>query len=197
MSGFLTKQIEPQVLLDARRGKPAAQETLYLTFSTPVYTLAIRILRKPELAEEILQDTFMEVLQKLDSYRGDAPLGAWIRTIAMNKCLMHLRSAWNRYATPLEGRVQEALVYGHAGVTQAEAGAAMDLDQALGYLSARSRAVVWMHDVEGYTHAEIGKMMNRSTSFSKSQLSRAHSRLRDLLREPDEAQACMQVLNNY
>ncbi len=197
MSGFLKQQIEPQVLVEARRGSSAAQETLYRTFSTPVYTLAIRVLRKPDLAEEILQDTFIEVLQKLDGFRGEAPLGAWIRTIAMNKCLMHLRSAWNRYSRPLDGRLQEALVYGNAGYTQAEAGAAMDLDCALGFLSPRSRAVVWMHDVEGYTHAEIGKMMNRTTSFSKSQLSRAHSRLRELLQETDESQACMQVLSNY
>lgn len=197
MSGFLKQKIEPQVLLAARRGSPAAQEALYHAFSTPVYTLAIRVLRKPDLAEEILQDTFIEVLQKLDSFRGEAPLGAWIRTIAMNKCLMHLRSAWNRYSQPMEGRFKETLVYGNAGYMQAEAGAAMDLDQALSYLSPRSRAVVWMHDVEGYTHAEIGKIMNRTTSFSKSQLSRAHSRLRELLQESDESQACMQVLSNY
>ncbi|HEY3517224.1 MAG TPA: sigma factor-like helix-turn-helix DNA-binding protein, partial [Gammaproteobacteria bacterium] len=56
-----------------------------------------------------------------------------------------------------------------------------DLERALAMLSPLTRTVVWLHDVEGYTHAEIGRLMGRTTSFSKSQLARAHERLRELL----------------
>ncbi len=59
----------------------------------------------------------------------------------------------------------------------------MDLEAALERLPDVSRAVVWLHDVEGYTHAEIGEMMGKTTSFSKSQLARAHERLRRWLGE--------------
>jgi RNA polymerase sigma factor (sigma-70 family) len=59
----------------------------------------------------------------------------------------------------------------------------VDLERALEQLSETSRAVVWMHDVEGYTHEEIAEMMGKTVSFSKSQLARAHVRLRRLLGE--------------
>jgi RNA polymerase sigma-70 factor (ECF subfamily) len=59
----------------------------------------------------------------------------------------------------------------------------MDLEAALESLSETSRAVVWLHDVEGYTHEEIASMMGRTASFSKSQLARAHARLRRRLGE--------------
>jgi RNA polymerase sigma-70 factor (ECF subfamily) len=57
----------------------------------------------------------------------------------------------------------------------------MALERALDCVPDVARAVVWLHDVEGYTHAEIGRLMGRTTSFSKSQLARAHERLRALL----------------
>jgi RNA polymerase sigma-70 factor (ECF subfamily) len=59
-----------------------------------------------------------------------------------------------------------------------DTGLRMDLEAALERLSDTSRAVVWLHDVEGYTHDEIATMMNKTVSFSKSQLARAHARLR-------------------
>jgi len=59
--------------------------------------------------------------------------------------------------------------------------AAADLDRALGALPALTRSVVWLHDVEGYKHHEIARLLGRSTGFSKSQLARAHVRLRKLL----------------
>jgi RNA polymerase sigma-70 factor (ECF subfamily) len=57
------------------------------------------------------------------------------------------------------------------------------LEEALGRLSERSRAVVWLHDVEGYTHEDIADMMGMTVSFSKSQLARAHARLKTWLRK--------------
>ncbi len=59
----------------------------------------------------------------------------------------------------------------------------MDLEAALNQLSETSRAVVWLHDVEGFTHEEIAEQMSKTVSFSKSQLSRAHARLRKMLGE--------------
>jgi RNA polymerase sigma-70 factor (ECF subfamily) len=74
----------------------------------------------------------------------------------------------------------------------------VDLEKALASLSPVSRAVVWLHDVEGYTHNEIGRLMGKSGSFSKSQLARAHLRLQVLLESSKGyAQPCMQLSNNY
>ncbi len=64
-----------------------------------------------------------------------------------------------------------------------DVGLRMDMESAMERLSATSRAVVWLHDVEGYTHEDIAELMGKSVSFSKSQLSRAHARLRQWLGE--------------
>ncbi len=112
-------------------------------------------------------------------FRGTAPgsLTAWIKRIAASKALIRIR--YDKYRE-VEELGEES---GWAGRRDADAGLRMDLEKALGRLSETSRAVVWLHDVEGYTHEEIAELMGKTVSFSKSQLSRAHARLRRLLGE--------------
>ena len=69
-----------------------------------------------------------------------------------------------------------------AATTQPQSLAPVELEAALDRLSPVARSVLWLHEVEGYTHQEIGEMMGKTASFSKSQLSRAHQRLRELFR---------------
>src|SRR5262245_43648685 len=102
MSHFVGQVVDPAILTRARRGEPKALEILYRTFGAAVLTLASRMLPRRDLADEVLQDTFVEVIRHIATYRGDAPIGAWIRSIAVNKCLMHLRSGWHRYGRALE-----------------------------------------------------------------------------------------------
>lgn len=177
MSRF-SHHIPAQQVAAAAGGDPRAQEAIYRAFSDAVFSLANRVLGRPEVAEEILQDTFVEVLRHLGRYRGDAPLGAWIRTIAVNKCLMHFRSGWVRYSRSGD-EIWDLLQQTRDGAPAAMA--SRDLERALAHLSPTARTVVWLYDVEGYTHREIGALMGKTTSFSKSQLARAHRRLRELL----------------
>ena len=74
-----------------------------------------------------------------------------------------------------------------------QAAASIDVERALATLPALTRSVVWLHDVEGYTHAEIGRLLGRTASFSKSQLARAHVRLRELLEQPAGSSPCTHV----
>ncbi|MBF8269751.1 MAG: hypothetical protein HW386_1460 [Gammaproteobacteria bacterium] len=194
MTRFADCSVTDEIISQSRLGDPAATEAIYRVFANPVYNLALRIIRQSVVAEEILQDTFMEVLTNIGAYRGAAPLGIWIREIAVNKCLMHLRSGWYRKSRPLEDIAPD---HGD-NVVMATNPEHLDLEKALTSLTPISRAVVWLHDVEGYTHAEIGKLMGKSSSFSKSQLARAHQRLQDLLEDSNECeQPCMQLSNNY
>ena len=158
-----------------RAGDPAAQEALYRTFEPQVYNLARRICRTTEDAEDVLQETFIEVFRSIGRFRGDGSLWAWVRTIASSKALMRLRR--NKY------RDTDELYEEAAPMKRDDAALRMDLEAAMERLSPTSRAVVWLHDVEGYTHEEIGSMMDRTASFSKSQLARAHARLRGWLGE--------------
>jgi RNA polymerase sigma-70 factor (ECF subfamily) len=78
-------------------------------------------------------------------------------------------------------RATEAFDDETGGHGPAPVGLGIDLERAFEHLSETSRAVVWLHDVEGYTHEEIAALMEKTVSFSKSQLARAHARLRNLL----------------
>lgn len=162
-------------LAQARAGDPAGFESLYRAFETPVYTLARRICRTAEDAEDVMQETFLEVHRSLLRYRGEGSLWGWIRTITASKALMRLRRNKYRDAEPLEDDI-------HPGRRGDEL-LRMDLESALERLPETSRAVVWLHDVEGYTHEEIATLMGKTASFSKSQLARAHQKLRRWLGE--------------
>ena len=181
MSKFTDIQIDPGIVRRAARGDIGAHEIIYRAYGTPVYSICLRFTRVPAHAEDLTQETFVEVIRSISGFRGDAPLGAWIRRIAVSKALMFLRSAWHRRGQSLDD------VWEEATPQRAEAGAAgqadqgIDLDAALARLPAVSRAVIWLHDVEGFTHREIAALMGKTESFSKSQLSRAYQRLRPML----------------
>ncbi len=164
----------PDILVArAKAGDLEALEALYRAFETPVYNLARRMCRTPEDAEDVLQETFLEVVRSIKSYRGEGHLWGWVRSIASSKALMRLRHDKLRATDELHDET--------AGGPPASVGTRIDLERAFEQLSETSRAVVWLHDVEGFTHEEIAERMSRTVSFSKSQLARAHARLRRLL----------------
>ena len=167
--------IPPETVAAVRAGDEAAIESVYHATAAALYTLLRRLVRRPAIAEELLQETFVDVLEHIGAYEGRCPLPAWIRALAVNRALMYLRSPWHRSLEWLDkdpGGLDrlpspEVAATGDAGI-----------ERALMTLPAMSRAVVWLHDVEGFTHAEIGLARGRTPSFSKSQLARAHARLR-------------------
>jgi len=176
-------EFDPEVLRRAQAGDRQAHAALYRAFAPMVFTLARRMLGSRSLAEDVLQDCFVEVIRKADQFRGDSAIGGWIRQIAVNKVLSQLRSPWWQRRVGMAGD-DDAFGGEHGVATGAESHDA-ELERALDGLSATARAVLWLHAVEGYTHDEIGKMMGKSTSFSKSQHSRACAELRRIL-DPDD-----------
>lgn len=175
MADLMTLANADVVLARARTGDAHALETLFRAYEGPVYNLARRICRTAEDAEDVLQETFFELCRSIGQYRGEGSLWGWIRTVASSKALMRLRRNKYRDTDELEDEVfptrrEDTLLR-------------MDLEAALERLPEVSRAVVWLHDVEGYTHEEIAEMMGKTVSFSKSQLARAHVRLRRWLGE--------------
>lgn len=178
----------------------AAHEALYGSYGRPVYTLAMRILSDPAMAEEIVQETCIEVIRHIGSFRGDAAFGGWVKRIATNKCLAYLRSAWHRKARGPGCGDEEDDMDWHTGDAPDPATTVAHqegLERALAELPPTARAVVWLYDVEGYSHHEIASLMGKTVSFSKSRLARAHEQLRARL-GPDyqEVSTCMPQPNN-
>ena len=170
----------PAVLLaSARAGDRAAFEQIYRCFERPVFTLALRICGDRDDACEVLQDTMLKLFDRIDDYRGNdgAPFWGWLRRIAVNEALMRLRRD-RRLAQALPG--DDILADEHAPPPAAAADAAL-LQRALAALPAATRSVLWLYHAEGHTHEEIAALMQRTPSFSKSQLARGTRRLRALL----------------
>lgn len=180
MSSFFSLNVPPETIRAASAGDGAAHEQIYLACRGPVYTLIRRLIPRAAVADDVFQDTCVELLRNIGAYSGQGSFGGWVRSIALSKCLMYLRSPWHRNFRSLDS--DESSTIPEPASDSGEAlDAQAELAQALAQLPVLTRSVVWLHDVEGFTHSEIGRMLGRTTSFSKSQLARAHVRLRERL----------------
>jgi len=189
--------VADDIVQKARCGDVAAQAHIYEVLAPGVHGLIRRIVGNRALAEDLFQDTLMTVFERLGSFRGEAPLGAWVRQGAVTRCLMYLRSPWHRARLALERN--DEMPYGGECPARHDVlritlpdgwSDQMDLERALATLSPTARAVVWLYDVEGYSHEEIARQFGRTVSFSKSQLARAHARLREWYEPHTEGQPC-------
>ncbi|HZO21619.1 MAG TPA: sigma-70 family RNA polymerase sigma factor [Steroidobacteraceae bacterium] len=184
-------EVPPEVLAGARTGDEGAQAAIYAAVAPAAFGLIRRLAGNRALAEDLFQETMLILYQRLGDFRGEAPLGAWVRQIAVTRCLMYLRSPWHRarlYASHAED--SDSWCESHLPVTPAPQAESLDLERALASLTPTARAVVWLFEVEGYSHQEIGQAFGRSLSFSKSQLARAHGKLREWLEPRVDRQTC-------
>jgi RNA polymerase sigma-70 factor (ECF subfamily) len=174
--------ISAEELAAARAGDAGARRVLFDRLAGPTLGIIRRLVRHKAMAEDLLQDSLIAMYEHLDDFRGEAPFGIWVRKIAVSRCLMAFRSPWQRARVALESWTEDAW----AGPADSEARTSdlIDLDRALAKLSPLTRSVVWLYDVEGWSHEEIAKSFDRTVSFSKSQLARGHARLRNDLIAP-------------
>jgi RNA polymerase sigma-70 factor (ECF subfamily) len=170
------------LLARARAGERAAFEQLYRWFERPVFTLALRVGGDRDEAADVLQETMLKVIDRIGDFRGRSPFWGWLRQIAVNEALMRLRRG-RRLAHEISDDLIGEQAEDHGPLPPAAADAAQ-LQRALATLPVATRSVLWLYHAEGYTHEEIANLMQRTPSFSKSQLARGTRRLRALLVEP-------------
>jgi RNA polymerase sigma-70 factor (ECF subfamily) len=174
-------QVPADELSAARAGDVAARSALFERVAPATLGIIRRLVAQKAMAEDLLQDTLIAMFEHLDDYRGEAPFGVWVRSIAVSRCLMAFRSPWHRPRVALESWTEESWIGPEVENCTSDL---IDLDRALARLSPVTRTVVWLYDVEGWTHDEIAKAFDRTLSFSKSQLARGHARLRNDLQPP-------------
>jgi RNA polymerase sigma factor (sigma-70 family) len=158
---------------------PDAQKLLFEKFVTPMARLCIRYLKDHDVAQDVLMDGFMKVFDRLKhfEYRGEHSLGVWIRKIMVNECLMMLRKGRTRFfinVTEKHIEVNE-IVEDHI--------AADDILALIDHLPAGYRMVFNLFAIDGYSHKEIAALLDISESASRSQLTHARSKLKELLRK--------------
>ena len=163
-------------------GELEAMRQLYERHASRVYTVVRRLAGDDELAADLAQDAWASAFQKIREFRGESAFGTWVHRIAVNTALTRLRQAARR-------RNLELSFDGRSTVGNPDrwpaAGAAerVTVQRALELLPDGYRSVLWLHDVEGYTHEEIGAQLGIAVGTSKSQLAKARARLRALVSE--------------
>ena len=154
------------------------QEELYRRFSPRMYAVCLRYAGNAEEAEDILQEGFIKVFKKLDSFRNEGSFEGWIRRIFVNTAIEHFRR--KKYLLPVTEKEENTIEGKYTSVLD-DLGA-KDIMALVQELSPGYRTVFNMYVVEGYTHKEIADQLGISEGTSKSQLSRAKVILQDMVR---------------
>ncbi len=135
----------------------------------------------PQEGEDLLQEIFLQVHRKLDSFRGDAALGTWVYRLAVHHCLDFIRSRQTRMNAITDGFEEGS--WNEPAARHDSPVAKLDLERAVEQLPDGYRAAFVLHDVEGLDHKQIGEMLGISEGTSRSQVFKARMRLRSLLSE--------------
>lgn len=161
------------------RGDRHAQFELYRLYSKAMYNICLRMTNSQEDAEDLLQNSFVDVFSKLQSFRAESSIGAWIKRIVVNNCINHLKKRRLKFDELIENyhdRVDvEPIPCDEAKLSVPQ------VKRALLKLPTGYRVVFSMYAFEGFDHEEIGQILEISTSTSKSQYSRAKQKLREIL----------------
>ena len=166
-------------------------EELYTTYRSRVWALCLRMTGNPDDAEDLTQETFVRMFQKLNTFRGESAFCTWLRQIAIHVVLQRFQRASWRRETPIEEVTRpdptsgcpHKVEFGKADTRLLEAVDRIRLQRAINQLPPGFRAVLILHDIEGYEHVEISELMGCSIGTSKSQLHKARLKMRELLHQ--------------
>lgn len=169
---------ESDLIAGSLRGDRKVQQALYDRFASKMYGVCLRYAGSTEEAEDVLQDGFVKVFRKLDSFRGEGSFEGWVRRIFVNTAIeyyrkrIYLQPIGDQEETQMEGKYLSIL----------DQMAEKDIIQLVQQLSPGYRTVFNMYVIEGYTHKQIAEHLGISEGTSKSQLSRAKQLLQDMVK---------------
>ena len=172
--------IHRDLVEDCKKGRRQAQFELYQLYSKAMFNICLRMLKNEADAEDLLQNSFIDVFTKLDTFRFQSTIGAWIKRIVVNNCINFLKKR-RLYFEEIDDRI------GDREDTQVEEEPTLSVQaikDAIFQLPDGYRVVFSLYQMEGYDHKEIAEILNVSEQTSKSQYSRARKKLRELLSQP-------------
>ena len=178
---------EAQAIAGCVAGDPQAFEVLYNMHKRRVYSLCLRMVRDPAEAEDLSQEAFMQLFRKIGTFRGDSAFSTWLHRLTVNIILMRIRKK-GLVQVPLDqdrddGQDLPPREYGSEDIDLLGLVDRITLEKAIAALPKGYRTVFVLHDIEGYEHNEIARIMGCSVGNSKSQLFKARLKLRSLLVE--------------
>lgn len=166
------------ILKGCKRGKPKSQEELYSRFASAMYGICMQYASSEEDAQDIMQEGFIKVFNKLDQVKNPAAFPGWIRRVMINTALEKYRSQmFLQRVDEVREKVQEVADDGIFDILTSQ-----ELVELIQTLSPKYRMVFNLYAIEGYSHQEISKELGISTGTSKSNLSRARAILQEKIR---------------
>ena len=183
-----TDRIDPQdlsflrdLIQRSRNGDSQAMEAIYERFNRPIFNLVYRHINNRETAEDLLQDIFLKIFINLQNLKKEETFVSWLYRIAINSCYSHLRGRKSqlRRAIPLS-EVEEKI--GERTSLSGDKILRKSLDGAIQSLPGKLKTNFLLHDVQGFKHKEITRMLGCSVGTSKSQLFKARKRIRERLK---------------
>ena len=174
---------ETELILRAQQGDGVAIEELYRRHADRVYTVVRRVAGDDALAEDWAQEAWVRAIRALPSFRGQSLFSTWLHRIAVN-CALYGRRGRER----LRARETELPDSVESACREEQPLLRMRLQSAIDRLPEGMRRVLVLHDVEGYTHEEIGEMLGIASGTCKSQLFKARAKMRGMLRETVEGE---------
>ena len=180
--------IDPDVQL-AAAGDVDAFERIYRRHHLRVYSVCLRMVRDRSLAEDLTQEVFIQLYRKLHTFRGDSSIGTWLHRLTVNQVLMHLRKPIVKSERTADDETTPVQIA--KGTANPRRMAVLDriaLNEAIAQLAPGYRMVLLLHDVHGYEHEQIGKILGCAVGTSKSQLHKARLRIRELLTKRTHAE---------
>ena len=188
---------EGVLVANAKEGDDAAFAILFDRHKKRVYSLCLRMTGNISEAEDLTQDAFIQVFRKLETFRGDSAFSTWLYRVVVNTVLMKLRRRHLKEVSLDEPvRLESSSVPRDVGRDDGELVGTVDriaLSRAIQELPKGCRTIFLLHEVEGYEHHEIAKLLRCSVGNSKSQLHKARLKMRDLLASRNEGESSLQA----
>ena len=164
-----------------REGDIKALESIYKQFNRPLFNLVYRYTYNSEIAEDLLQDIFIKVFSHLQDIRNEETFVGWIYRIAINTCYSYLRRKKSQLQRTIPLNEVEGTIEGKTYESGDEI-MKKSLDDAIQILPSKMKSIFLLHDVQGFKHKEISRMLGCSMGTSKSQLFKARMKIRERLK---------------
>lgn len=179
------RKADAEIVRRAQEGDAEAFATLFNAHKAKVYSLCLRMTSNTAEAEDLTQDAFLQVFRKLATFRGDSALSTWLYRVAVNTVLMHFRKKGLRQMSLDEpvnpSTSSQKREHGKNDDRLSGAVDRIALTRAMKELPLGYRTIFVLHEVKGYEHHEIARLLRCSVGNSKSQLHKAKVRMRELL----------------
>lgn len=180
----VAKATDLQLARAASHGDMGSFEEIYKRHHRRVYSVCLRMLQNASEAEDLTQDVFIQLYRKIGSFRGDSAFTTWLHRMTVNQVLMHFRKRNVKFEkTTEEGETPDQVVAGTQNPEKMRIVDKIALDNAIQQLPEGYKNVFLLHDVEGFEHEEVAKILGCSVGTSKSQLHKARLKLQKLLKK--------------